>query len=184
MLSENFRTLASRYRAERAAPSTLPGSPVLEGNGGNKGNIQSTSASFMFPLSQEEGTRGEQTGVCGISSVPGAGLVDARPVPGPNATHVEVAAWIERRAAEALNGYEPPTFELDWLAQDEITTAYLRASLQRQPSWWWAEAHRPTPGAICACCGGQRWWSRDQLGWCCSVCHPPVPGAAVCEVHS
>ena len=184
MLSENFRTLASRYRAERAASPTPPGSPVSEGNGGNKGNIQSTSASFVFPSPQAGGARGEQAGGCGVLSLPAASLVDARPVPGPNATHVEVAAWIERRAAEALDGYEPPTFELDWLAQDEITEAYLRASLQRPPSWWWAEAHRPTPGAVCACCGGQRWWSRDQLGWCCSVCHPFVTGTAVQQVQS
>ena len=184
MLSENFRTLASRYRAERAAPSTLPGSPVLEGNGGNKGNIQSTSASFVFPLPQAEGTGGEQAGGCGVLSVPSAGLLDSRPIPGPHATHVEVAECIEGPAAEALNEYEPPTFELDWLAQDEITAAYLRASLQRPPSWCWAAEHRPTPGAFCACCGGQRWWSRDQLGWCCSVCHPFVTGMAVQEVQS
>src|SRR3954452_15068931 len=117
MLSKNFRTLASRYRAERAASSTLPGSHVSEGNGGNKGNIQSTSASFVFPLPQAEGTRGEQAGGCGILSVPAAGLLDARPIPGPHATHVEVAECIEGPAAEVLNEYEPPTFELDWLAQ-------------------------------------------------------------------
>ena len=184
MLSENFRTLASRYRAERAASSAPPRSPVLEGNGGNKGNIQSTSASFVFPLPQAERIRGEQTGCCGIFSVPAAGLVDARLVPGPRATHVEVAECIEEPAAEALNEYEPPTFELDWLAQDEVTAAYFRASLQRPPSWWQAEAHRPIPGAFCACCGGQRWWSRDQLGWCCSVCHPSVTGTTVQEVQS
>ena len=182
MLIENFRTLASRYRAERAASSTLPGSPVLEGNCGNKGNIQSTSASFVFPLPQTEGTGGEQAG--GVLSVPSAGIVNTRSIPGPNATHVEVAECIEGPAAEALNEYEPPTFELDWLAEDEITAAYFRASLQRPPSWWQAEAHRPIPGAFCACCGGQRWWSSDQSGWCCSVCHPFVTGTAVQEVES
>jgi hypothetical protein len=179
MLSENFRTLASRYRAERAGSSTLSSSPVSEGNGGNKGNMQSTSASFVFPLPQAEGVRGEQAGGCGIFSVPAA-----RAVPGPKATHVEVAECIEGPPAEALNEYEPPTFELDWLAQDEITAAYFRASLQRPPSWWQAEAHRPIPGAFCACCGGQRWWSSDQSGWCCSVCHPFVTGTAVQEVES
>jgi len=184
MLSENFRTLASRYRAERAASSTPPISAVSEGNGGNKGNIQSTSASFVFPLAQAEGTGGEQASGCGVFSVPSAGIVDARPVPGPHATDAEVAECIEGAAAEALNEYEPPTFELDWLAEDEITAAYFRASLQRPPSWWQAEAHRPIPGAFCACCGGQRWWSSDQLGWCCSVCHPFVAGTTVQEVQS
>ena len=63
MLSESFRALASRYRAEGAASSTPPSSPVLEGNGGNKGNMQSTSASFVFPLPQAEGPRGNRLAV-------------------------------------------------------------------------------------------------------------------------
>ena len=134
MLSEKFRTLASRYRAERAAPSTLPGSPVLEGNGGNKGNIQSTSASFVFPLPQAEGIRGEQAGGCGVPSSPAAGLADARPVPGANATHVEVAAWIERRAVEALDGYEPPTLELEGGPNQTLPKLWRVRLTTRRPS--------------------------------------------------
>jgi Domain of unknown function DUF29 len=45
------------------------------------------------------------------------------------------------------------------------------------PSWQRAEVHHPTEGAVCAVCSGQRWWSRDQLGWCCMSCHPPPPSA-------
>jgi hypothetical protein len=112
-----------------------------------------------------------------------------------DATHV--AASIERRAAAALDGYEPPlstpvpewpalgTVERDRLdaLNRQIGDGYCRAALQRPPSWWRAEEHGPTAGATCSCCGGQRWWSRDRCGWCCRRCHPPV-GDGIVEVRS
>ncbi|MDA8250528.1 MAG: hypothetical protein M0Z28_15330 [Rhodospirillales bacterium] len=52
---------------------------------------------------------------------------------------------------------------------------YARAALQRPPSWFADAPHRPTAGAWCSCCRGQRWWSRDGRGWCCMSCHPPPP---------
>jgi hypothetical protein len=54
---------------------------------------------------------------------------------------------------------------------------YRQAALRRPPSWWRAEVHRPLLGVRCSCCGGLNWWSRDEMGWCCRICHPPV-GAA------
>jgi hypothetical protein len=92
-----------------------------------------------------------------------------------------LAAYCERRAAEALDGYEPQPPAPDWPGgrappaelNRRIVDGYRRAALRRPPSWWRAEAHRPTPNATCACCDGQRWWSSDQRGWCCWTCHPP-----------
>ena len=105
------------------------------------------------------------------------------------------AALVQHVAAEALNGYEEPGLTADWQEQDReqlqsvsraIAGGYLSAALQRPPSWWRAEAHRPTPGATCSCCHGQRWWSRDGCGWCCCTCHPPVhlASGAVTEVRT
>jgi hypothetical protein len=69
-----------------------------------------------------------------------------------------------------------------WVSEHQaaITVGYLRASLQRPPSWWHGEPHQPTPGTCCACCAGTSWWSRDRRGWCCGTCHPSAtPAAAV-----
>jgi len=80
----------------------------------------------------------------------------------------------------------PGTAERDKLGRDHA--AYLNgmmaAALKRPPSWWEAEPHRPPPGATCSCCRWRRWWSRDGRGWCCSTCHPPVPGETVTEVDT
>jgi hypothetical protein len=64
---------------------------------------------------------------------------------------------------------------------------YARAALQRPPSWFAEAPQRPTAGAWCSCCRGQRWWSDDGRGWCCMTCHPPPPalpgqGARIMEV--
>jgi hypothetical protein len=101
----------------------------------------------------------------------------------PTSQVAGVVAWCERRAAEALDGYEPPE-EFN----RQIVDGYLGAALRRPPSWWRAEGHRPTPGASCSCCTGQRWWSKleDQRGWCCCTCHPPdhLAPDAVTEVRT
>ena len=64
-------------------------------------------------------------------------------------------------------------------AQSRVTAGYLRAALQRPPSWTRPEAHRPTPGSRCTACRGTRWWSADQRTWQCVGCHPPDASAAV-----
>jgi hypothetical protein len=105
---------------------------------------------------------------------------DAMPT-GPEAATEAVAAWIERAAGEALDGYvaTPPPPEWPEAERErlqslsrQITSGYLRAALRRPPSWSRVEKHRPTPGATCSCCGGARWWSRDECGWRCATCHP------------
>src|SRR5262249_12818363 len=50
--------------------------------------------------------------------------------------------------------------------------ALKHAALQRPPSWWRPEPHRPPTGAWCSCCRLRCWWTRDRMGWCCSTCHP------------
>jgi hypothetical protein len=60
-----------------------------------------------------------------------------------------------------------------------LAAGYRRAALRRPPSWWRAEAHKPTPGATCSTCAGMRWWSRDECGWCCATCHPPSDATKV-----
>ena len=67
--------------------------------------------------------------------------------------------------------------------------AMRSAALQRPPSWFADAPHRPTAGAWCSCCRGQRWWSDDGRGWCCMTCHPPPPalpgqGARIMEVRT
>jgi hypothetical protein len=125
-----------------------------------------------------------------------AAALTANTVPAANHTTPDTrAALVEHVAAEALDGYEAPGPVADWQQHDRerlqsvsraIAGGYLRAALQRPPSWWRAEAHRPTPGATCSCCHGQRWWSRDGCGWCCCTCHPRVHWAAgaVTEVRT
>jgi hypothetical protein len=108
-----------------------------------------------------------------------AALALLRPQP---AAPDEPAPLIERAGAEALDGYEtsepihdgpePESDRLDGLNR-QIADGCYRAALQRPPSWWRAETHRPPPGATCSCCHGLRWWSRDRRGWCCWTCHPP-----------
>jgi hypothetical protein len=71
------------------------------------------------------------------------------------------------------------------LVSDPIAAAgYMRAALQRPPSWA-NSAARPPSGCFCSCCKGRRWWG-DAQGWRCWACHPPdhlVPEAAT-EVRS
>lgn len=108
----------------------------------------------------------------------------------PAAAKASVTAWAERAAADALDGYEAPEPTSDWPEPErarleslnrQIAEGYRGAALIRPPSWWRAEAHRPTPGATCSCCRGARWWSRDGCGWCCATCHPH-DGTPECEV--
>lgn len=110
-----------------------------------------------------------------------AALAAAALPPRPDATPETIAAWAERAAAYALDGYEAPEPPPDWSEAEserlqslmrKMADGYLRAALRRPPSWWCAEAHRPTPGATCTFCGGARWWSRDRCGWYCATCHP------------
>jgi hypothetical protein len=167
-------------RVRFAAPAPLSADLLAEARSQRDAIAAALAAESAAPASSRAFSEAErEQGLVGVGNV-GERLAATS----PDAACAFVAARIEKRIAEALDGYEPPTLELEWPAQDEITAAYPRASLQRPPSWWRAEAHRPTPGAICACCGGQRWWSRDQLGWCCSVCHPFVTGTVVREVQS
>jgi hypothetical protein len=68
-----------------------------------------------------------------------------------------------------------------------ISAAYIRAALQRPPSWSDPVA-LPSRGCFCSCCKGQRWWCECEApkGWRCSTCHPPshlTPGA-VTEVRT
>jgi hypothetical protein len=106
-----------------------------------------------------------------------------------------LAASIERIAAEALDGYEAPEPAPSWPPAERerlqsvnraIADGYLRAALERPPSWWRAEEHRPPPGATCSCCHGQRWWSRDEHGWYCWTCHPPdhLAAGAVTDIRT
>jgi hypothetical protein len=60
------------------------------------------------------------------------------------------------------------------LLRSEIANWHPRWALTPPPSWWHEEVHRPAPGAVCSCCGGVRWWSRDGKGWCCQACHPKI----------
>jgi hypothetical protein len=106
-----------------------------------------------------------------------------------------IVAWAEGAAAEALDGYQAPAPLADrpdsehehlHLGNQETADGYRRAALCRPPSWWRAEAHIPTPGVKCTCCDGRRWWTRDELGWCCATCHPPshLPADATRTVHT
>jgi hypothetical protein len=64
-------------------------------------------------------------------------------------------------------------------------SGYLRAALQRPPSWA-DPAALPQCGCFCSCCKDQRWWREREAtkGWRCSVCHPHdhLPADAVIEV--
>ena len=62
--------------------------------------------------------------------------------------------------------------------------AYMRAALQRPVSWA-DPAARPSPGAFCSCCKGNRWWGNAQ-GWRCWRCHPPdgLPVGSMTEVET
>jgi hypothetical protein len=66
-----------------------------------------------------------------------------------------------------------------------LSDNYVRAALQRPPSWADPTA-QPSRGCFCTCCKGQRWWrERDApKGWRCWICHPPdhLPRTAVTEV--
>jgi hypothetical protein len=125
-----------------------------------------------------------------------AAALTANTAPAANHTAPDTRpALVEHVATEALDGDETPEPAAEWQEQDcervrsvsrAIADGYLRAALQRPPSWWRTEAHRPTPGATCSCCHGQRWWSRDGCGWCCCTCHPPdhLAVSAVTEVRT
>lgn len=53
----------------------------------------------------------------------------------------------------------------------DVFDGYMRAAMQRPVSWV-NPAARPSPGAFCSCCKGNRWWG-DTRGWRCWTCHPP-----------
>jgi hypothetical protein len=103
-------------------------------------------------------------------------------------------ALVGRVAAEALDGCRAPEPAADWQEQDcarlqsvsrAIAGDYLRAALQRPPSWA-DPAAPPSRGCFCSCCKAQRWWRECEApkGWRCSDCHPPdhLPANAVMEV--
>lgn len=102
----------------------------------------------------------------------------------------EREAIVAARAAEATGDVPALLPEADH--RDHLARL-RRSGLQRPPSWADASA-LPSPGAWCGCCSrhrpkaGGRWWRAvaprsDGLGigpgWCCLICHPPPPGAAV-----
>jgi hypothetical protein len=97
-----------------------------------------------------------------------------------NDSDVDPDADAERAAIQAESALPAPgTAERAALDSRHAATvsAFLRISLQRPPSWADPTA-RPSPGAFCSCCRGQRWWCeikcrRRQSGWRCWTCHPP-----------
>lgn len=98
-----------------------------------------------------------------------AGLVSA-----VSAVSSQGTSWIETTAVAPMR---PPADRLRAAAGELtrlIVDAHRGAALRCPPSWWRPAAHRPTPGTNCGCCSGRRWWSKDQRGWCCWTCHPPV----------
>jgi len=68
-----------------------------------------------------------------------------------------------------------------------LLDGYMRAALQRPPSWS-DPAALPSRGCFCSCCKGQRWWREREMpkGWRCSTCYPPdhLPANAVMEVRT
>ena len=117
----------------------------------------------------------------------------------PNMTPQITAAWIERAAAEALDGYQAPEptpslpepgtperVRFD-TRQAAMVSGLLNVARQRPPSWS-DPAALPSRGCFCSCCKGQRWWcERDApKGWRCWTCHPPAHLApeAVTEVRT
>lgn len=114
----------------------------------------------------------------------------------PDAGPEAIATWAERVAANALDGCETsepvpdwPTGEADRLdaLNRKIANGYLRAALQRPPSWA-DPAALPSHGCRCSCCKGQRWWCEREApkGWRCWACYPPshLPSYAVAEVRT
>ena len=103
-------------------------------------------------------------------------------------------ALVPRIAAEALDGCKATTPAATWQEQDRkrlqsvsraIAGGYLRATLQRQPSWADPTA-LPSRGCSCSCCQRRRWWRECEApkGWRCLACYPPdhLPADAVIEV--
>lgn len=93
------------------------------------------------------------------------------------------AALVSRIAVEALYECEAPKPAADRQERDRerlesvsrtIAGSYLRAALQRPPSWA-DPAALPSRGFFCSCCEGRRWWCEREAskGWRCSTCHPP-----------
>jgi hypothetical protein len=66
-----------------------------------------------------------------------------------------------------------------------LLDGYMRAALQRPPSWADPTA-LPSRGCCCSCCKGQQWWCEREVprDWRCSVCYPPdhLPSIAVTEL--
>jgi hypothetical protein len=98
------------------------------------------------------------------------------------ATPEQAAEEVTDRAAivEADGGADPARWRLvDHRAHAALLRRLQDAPLQRPPSWWATQSHRPAPGAWCSCCRGHRWCTRDGgQGWCCQICHP-APGQGV-----
>lgn len=104
-------------------------------------------------------------------------------VPDPDLAN-ERAATAMAQAAEAAGAFGQTRPEADHQA---ALAGFQAAALLRPPAWS-DHASIPPPGACCACCKGQRWWSpRDPRadgtgpgpGWRCTTCRPPSPGVAV-----
>jgi hypothetical protein len=96
----------------------------------------------------------------------------------PEQTVEEVA---DRAAVAEIDRNAPSAGERpgDQKAHAALLSGLHEAALQRPPSWWRAQPHRPAPGTWCSCCRGRRWWTRDGgQGWCCQICHP-APGQRV-----
>jgi hypothetical protein len=72
-------------------------------------------------------------------------------------------------------------------AQPDFVAGLLIAPRRRPPTWA-DPAALPSPGCLCTCCKGQRWWCEREApkGWRCWICHPPdhLPADAVLEVRT
>jgi len=58
-----------------------------------------------------------------------------------------IAAVLASEPSERLPDPPSPESKRGYSLNREIMDGYHRAALRRPPSWWRAEAHRPTPGA-------------------------------------
>jgi len=94
-------------------------------------------------------------------------------------------AEIVARPLPAIGTSKPEWWEADYPGHprpDPATLPWVTiGASSTPPSWYDPSGMRVPAGARCYCCRGQRWWRRDgeANGWCCFICHPPVPGAAI-----
>ena len=109
----------------------------------------------------------DNRGTPGATRQVSSGVTGVSPSPALDIASPEQAA-ADHAAALAVAG-------MPAAARPIPAAGYVRAALQRPPSWFADAPHRPTAGAWCSCCRGQRWWSNDGRGWCCAACNPPPP---------